>query len=94
MKLRTLFSGLAVFSGLRSTLTAPAKFMISGKESKIEHQRRGARVSNPLRTAEVHSAVFPARFTASWTLAIQGGLDSRAPEPRGVWTARDVTMIC
>lgn len=47
MKLRTIFSGLAVFSGLLSTLTAPAQLMISGNETKIELTSGAAALTPP-----------------------------------------------
>ncbi len=36
MKLRTIFSGLTGFSGLRSTLIVPAQLMISGQPNQLE----------------------------------------------------------
>lgn len=47
MKLRTVFSGLAVLSGLLAALTAPAQLMISGNETKIELTSGAAALTPP-----------------------------------------------
>lgn len=49
MKLRTIFSRLAVLSGLLAALTAPAQLMISGNETKLDLTSGAARgIANAL----------------------------------------------
>lgn len=66
MKFRTLFSGLAVFSGLLSTLTAPAQLMISGNENKLDLTSgapRGLPRPAPDTLTLLDFATFPPRVT-------------------------------
>lgn len=66
MKLRTVFSGLAVFSGLLAALTAPAQLMISGNETKIEltsGAARGVTGAPPDNLTLLDFATFPPRVT-------------------------------
>ncbi len=66
MKLRTVCAGLAVFSGLLSTLTAPAQLMISGNENKLDltsGAARGIANSQPDNLTLLNFATFPPNAT-------------------------------